>query len=212
MGDKIMSERSKSILGVFVLIFTIFIIVFFAGNNHTFFVFVIVLFFVFIVISGKIQKSSNRRQLYERLGISSEDELSAVLSEFDVLVSDKLYIRNGLIVNIDSYKSYHLYEIKNVEKRNITHRNRTMSYETYELIIYTETTTDTLYYYTNKSGRDCAYLLLVRKISESKSRTAKVTSQDIISNELAYSSDDYEGMIMDDEDIEDRESRSDWLG
>ena len=207
-----MSERSKSILGVFVLIFTIFIIVFFAGNNHTFFVFVIVLFFVFIVISGKIQKSSNRRQLYERLGISSEDELSAVLSEFDVLVSDKLYIRNGLIVNIDSYKSYHLYEIKNVEKRNITHRNRTMSYETYELIIYTETTTDTLYYYTNKSGRDCAYLLLVRKISESKSRTAKVTSQDIISNELAYSSDDYEGMIMDDEDIEDRESRSDWLG
>ncbi|MBR3900194.1 MAG: hypothetical protein IKJ60_01420 [Ruminococcus sp.] len=99
-----------------------------------------------------------------------------------------------------------------MEKRNITHRNRTMSYETYELIIYTETTTDTLYYYTNKSGRDCAHLLLVRKISESKSRTAKVTSQDIISNELAYSSDDYEGMIMDDEDIEDRESRSDWLG
>ena len=207
-----MSERSKSILGVFVLIFTIFIIVFFAGNNQYFFVFVIVLFFVFMVISGKIQKSSNRRQLYERLGISSEDELSAVLSEFDVLVSDKLYIRNGLIVNIDSYKSYHLYEIKNVEKRNITHRNRTMSYETYELIIYTETTTDTLYYYTNVSGRDCAYLLLSRKLTEFRQDTVGDVYDGFVSNELAYSSDEYEGMIMDDEDIEDRESRSDWLG
>jgi hypothetical protein len=206
------NKKNNGLLLVAVFILCSSILIALIRNGNILLFILLLILFAYIIISGIISRGNNKKSLFERLGISSEDELSAVLSEFDVLVSDKLYIRNGLIVNIDSYKSYHLYEIKNVEKRNITHRNRTMSYETYELIIYTETTTDTLYYYTNKSGRDCAHLLLVRKISESKSRTAKVTSQDIISNELAYSSDDYEGMIMDDEDIEDRESRSDWLG
>lgn len=206
------NKKNNSLLLVAVFILCSSILFALIRNGNILLFILLLILFAYIIISGIISRGNNKKSLFERLGISSEDELSAVLSEFDVLVSDKLYIRNGLIVNIDSYKSYHLYEIKNVEKRNITHRNRTMSYETYELIIYTETTTDTLYYYTNKSGRDCAHLLLVRKISESKSRTAKVTSQDIISNELAYSSDDYEGMIMDDEDIVDRESRSDWLG
>jgi hypothetical protein len=206
------NKKNNGLLLVAVFILCSSILIALIRNGNILLFILLLILFAYIIISGIISRGNNKKSLFERLGISSEDELSAVLSEFDVLVSDKLYIRNGLIVNIDSYKSYHLYEIKNVEKRNITHRNRTMSYETYELIIYTETTTDTLYYYTNKSGRDCAHLLLVRKISESKSRTAKVTSQDIISNELAYSSDDYEGMIMDDEDIVDRESRSDWLG
>lgn len=206
------NKKNNGLLLVAVFILCSSILIALIRNGNILLFILLLILFAYIIISGIISRGNNKKSLFERLGISSEDELSAVLSEFDVLVSDKLYIRNGLIVNIDSYKSYHLYEIKNVEKRNITHRNRTMSYETYELIIYTETTTDTLYYYTNKSGRDCAYLLLVREISESKSRTAKVTSQDIISNELAYSSDDYEGMIMDDEDIEDRENRSDWLG
>lgn len=206
------NKKNNGLLLVAVFILCSSILIALIRNGNILLFILLLILFAYIIISGIISRGNNKKSLFERFGISSEDELSAVLSEFDVLVSDKLYIRNGLIVNIDSYKSYHLYEIKNVEKRNITHRNRTMSYETYELIIYTETTTDTLYYYTNKSGRDCAHLLLVRKISESKSRTAKVTSQDIISNELAYSSDDYEGMIMDDEDIEDRESRSDWLG
>ena len=206
------NKKNNGLLLVAVFILCSSILIALIRNGNILLFILLLILFAYIIISGIISRGNNKKSLFERLGISSEDELSAVLSEFDVLVSDKLYIRNGLIVNIDSYKSYHLYEIKNVEKRNVTHRNRTMSYETYELIIYTETTTDTLYYYTNKSGRDCAHLLLVRKISESKSRTAKVTSQDIISNELAYSSDDYEGMIMDDEDIEDRESRSDWLG
>lgn len=206
------NKKNNGLLLVAVFILCSSILIALIRNGNILLFILLLILFAYIIISGIISRGNNKKSLFERLGISSEDELSAVLSEFNVLVSDKLYIRNGLIINIDSYKSYHLYEIKNVEKRNITHRNRTMSYETYELIIYTETTTDTLYYYTNKSGRDCAHLLLVRKISESKSRTAKVTSQDIISNELAYSSDDYEGMIMDDEDIEDRESRSDWLG
>lgn len=206
------NKKNNGLLLVAVFILCSSILIALIRNGNILLFILLLILFAYIIISGIISRGNNKKSLFERLGISSEDELSAVLSEFDVLVSDKLYIRNGLIVNIDSYKSYHLYEIKNVEKRNITHRNRTMSYETYELIIYTETTTDTLYYYTNKSGRDCAHLLLVRKISESKSRTAKVTSQDKISNELAYSSDDYEGMIMDDEDIVDRESRSDWLG
>ncbi len=206
------NKKNNGLLLVAVFILCSSILIALIRNGNILLFILLLILFAYIIISGIISRGNNKKSLFERLGISSEDELSAVLSEFDVLVSDKLYIRNGLIVNIDSYKSYHLYEIKNMEKRNITHRNRTMSYETYELIIYTETTTDTLYYYTNKSGRDCAHLLLVRKISESKSRTAKVTSQDIISNELAYSSDDYEGMIMDDEDIVDRESRSDWLG
>lgn len=206
------NKKNNGLLLVAVFILCSSILIALIRNGNILLFILLLILFAYIIISGIISRGNNKKSLFERLGISSEDELSAMLSEFDVLVSDKLYIRNGLIVNIDSYKSYHLYEIKNVEKRNITHRNRTMSYETYELIIYTETTTDTLYYYTNKSGRDCAHLLLVRKISESKSRTAKVTSQDIISNELAYSSDDYEGMIMDDEDIVDRENRSDWLG
>lgn len=206
------NKKNNGLLLVAVFILCSSILIALIRNGNILLFILLLILFAYIIISGIISRGNNKKSLFERLGISSEDELSAVLNEFDVLVSDKLYIRNGLIVNIDSYKSYHLYEIKNVEKRNVTHRNRTMSYETYELIIYTETTTDTLYYYTDKSGRDCAHLLLVRKISESKSRTAKVTSQDIISNELAYSSDDYEGMIMDDEDIEDRESRSDWLG
>ena len=206
------NKKNNGLLLVAVFILCSSILIALIRNGNLLLFILLFILFAYIIISGIISRGNNKKSLFERLGISSEDELSAVLSEFDVLVSDKLYIRNGLIVNIDSYKSYHLYEIKNVEKRNITHRNRTMSYETYELIIYTETTTDTLYYYTNKSGRDCAHLLLVRKISESKSRTAKVTSQDIISNELAYSPDEYEGMIMDDEDIVDRENRSDWLG
>ena len=206
------NKKNNGLLLVAVFILCSPILIALIRNGNILLFILLLILFAYIIISGIISRGNNKKSLFERLGISSEDELSPVLSEFDVLVSDKLYIRNGLIVNIDSYKSYHLYEIKNVEKRNITHRNRTMSYETYELIIYTETTTDTLYYYTNKSGRDCAYLLLAREISESKSRTAKVASQDIISNELAYSSDEYEGMIMDDEDIEDRENRSDWLG
>lgn len=206
------NKKSNGLLLVVVFILCSSILISLIRNGNILLFILLLILFAYTIISGIISRGNSKKSLFERLGISSEDELSAVLSEFDVLVSDKLYIRNGLIVNIDSYKSYHLYEIKNVEKRNVTHRNRTMSYETYELIIYTETTMDTLYYSTNKSGRDCAYLLLIRKISESKSKNAKSASRDIISNELAYSHDDYEGMIMDDEDIEDRESRSDWLG
>ena len=49
-------------------------------------------------------------------------------------------------------------------------------------------------------------------MTEFRQDTAGDVYDGIVSNEKAYSMDEYDDMIMDEEDIKDRESRSDWLG
>ncbi len=80
------------------------------------------------------------------------------------------------------------------------------------MLIITETTSDYLDFDTSKNARDCAYLLMSRKISESNKNYDCEMCADILSNMPAYSADEYEGMIMDEEDIKNKENRNDWLG
>lgn len=181
-------------------------------GGQTGFSLIIALLFVWSVVAGIFRKKNSKKELYERLGISSDEVFSLMLCEFDELVTDRLYIRDELVVNINSYKCYYLYEILNLEKVHHYNRKSTFYRDTYELRIYAQTTNDKLYFDTNINARDCAYLLLTRKIEESRKEAVSDICEDIVSNELPYSEDEYDGYIMDEEDIKNKENRNDWLG
>lgn len=208
-----MNEKyNKPLLVAIFLVFSIFIAVVFLRNNHYFFAAMIAIAFVLMVISSRIQKTNNKKELYERLGITTDDEFSLLLCNFEELVTDKLYIKDEMVININSYKCYYLYEIKNMEKIHHHNRNSTFRSDTYELKVIAETAIDTLYFDTSINARDCAYLLLSRKIAESKKEETSDICEEIVSHELPYSEDEYDGYIMDEEDIKNKENRNDWLG
>ena len=94
-------------------------------------------------------------------------------------------------------------------KKQHYNRGSTLRRYTYSLRIETETTTDLLYFDTSINARDCAYLLLSRKIAESNKNYDMDKFSENISDELAYSHDSYEGFIMNKDDVKDK---SDWLG
>ncbi len=208
MSDK--NNKSIFLAVYLILCFLIFLVLLIGGQ--TVLSLIIALLFVWSVVAGIFRTKNSKKELYERLGISSDDELSLMLCEFEELVSDRLYLKDEQVVNINSYKCYYLYEIINLEKVHHYNRRSTLYRDTYELRIYTQTTNDLLYFGTNINGRDCAYLLLTQKMNESRKEYASDVCEEIVSHEPAYSEEEYDGYIMDEEDIKNKENRNDWLG
>lgn len=209
-----MKSIQKKIVYASILVIASVILVILFPESSVLFVILVLTFILLPIVSSIVNRSNNMRELYERLGVSSDEEFHRALSEYDVLIEDRLYIKNETVINIRSKQMYYLYEIQSIEKKNHKHynRGRRYYYTTYELNIVTDLIVDCLYYDTDLSGRDCAYLLLSKKLTESRRNSARDAYDGLVSNDSAYSMDAYDDMIMDEEDIKDRENRSDWLG
>lgn len=149
------------------------------------------------------------QKLLDKLNVYNDDEVEQILADHEVIVKDKLYVKGDRVINVDTSEVYNLYEIRNMAKKQHYNRGSTLRRYTYSLRIETETTTDLLYFDTSINARDCAYLLLSRKIAESNKNYDMDKFSENISDELAYSHDSYEGFIMNKDDVKDK---SDWLG
>ncbi|MBQ6943101.1 MAG: hypothetical protein IJN43_02110 [Ruminococcus sp.] len=210
-----MKRANKTvIISIILIIVTIILTVLFPDSGTPVFILLLV-FLIFPFVTRIVNGNKNQKLVYERLGVSTKEEYYRALSEFNELIANRLYIKDDLIININSYDMYYINEIVSIEKVNRRHYSRyghTYRNISYELKIITDSIIDTLKYDTNVSGRDCAYLLLSRKLTEFRQDTAGDVYDGFVSNEKAYSMDEYDDMIMDEEDIKDRENRSDWLG
>lgn len=149
------------------------------------------------------------QKLLDKLNVYNDDEVEQILADHEVIVKDTLYVKGDRVINVDTSEVYNLYEIRNMTKKQHYNRGSTLRRYTYSLRIETETTTDLLYFDTSINARDCAYLLLSRKIAESNKNYDMDKFSENISDELAYSHDSYEGFIMNKDDVKDK---SDWLG
>lgn len=149
------------------------------------------------------------QKLLDKLNVYNDDEVEQILADHEVIVKDTLYVKGDRVINVDTSEVYNLYEIRNMAKKQHYNRGSTLRRYTYSLRIETETTTDLLYFDTSINARDCAYLLLSRKIAESNKNYDMDKFSENISDELAYSHDSYEGFIMNKDDVKDK---SDWLG
>ena len=210
-----MSRANKTvIISIILIIATIILTVLFRDSGAAVFI-LFLIFLIFPFVTRIVNGGKNKKLVYEHLGVSTKEEYYQAMSEFDVLIADRLYIKDKLIININSYEMYYINEIRSIEKMNRRHYSRySRRYRTisYELKIITDSIIDTLKYDANLSGRDCAYLLLSKKLTEIRQDTAGDVYDGIVSNEKAYSMNEYDDMIMDEEDIKDRKNRSDWLG
>ncbi|MBR6581715.1 MAG: hypothetical protein IKK66_10500 [Ruminococcus sp.] len=149
------------------------------------------------------------QKLLDKLNVYNDDEVEQILADHEVIVKDTLYVKGDRVINVDTSEVYNLYEIRNMAKKQHYNRGSTLRRYTYSLRIETETTTDLLYFDTSINARDCAYLLLSRKIAESNKNYDMDKFSENISDELAYSHDSYEGFILNKDDVKDK---SDWLG
>lgn len=211
-----MKNREVFYIVEYIIIVVLFVILGSFDEKTKGFAIIIVLLLSIFLLYNKFSNSSpsntNRKKLLEQLGLGDEAELKQYLSECEVIIHNKLYVKEDTVINIDTNKIYNLYEITEMKKNQQYHRHHVLSYNTYSLLIITETTSDYLDFDTSKNARDCAYLLMSRKISESNKNYDCEICVDILSNMPAYSADEYEGMIMDEEDIKNKENRNDWLG
>ncbi len=107
------------------------------------------------------------QKLLDKLNVYNDDEVEQILVDHEVIVKDTLYVKGDRVINVDTSEVYNLYEIRNMAKKQHYNRGSTLRRYTYSLRIETETTTDLLYFDTSINARDCAYLLLSRKIAES---------------------------------------------
>lgn len=149
------------------------------------------------------------QKLLDKLNVYNDEEVEQILADYEVIVKDTLYVKGDRVINVDTSEVYNLYEIRNMVKKQYYNRGSTLRRYTYSLRIETETTTDLLYFDTSINARDCAYLLLNRKIAESNKNYDMDKFSENISDELAYSNDSYEGFILNKDDVKDK---SDWLG
>ena len=181
-------------------------------------VYVIILFVFAVFTSIKLAMPQDEsecvqrkysQKLLDKLNVYNDDEVEQILADHEVIVKDTLYVKGDRVINVDTSEVYNLYEIRNMAKKQHYNRGSTLRRYTYSLRIETETTTDLLYFDTSINARDCAYLLLSRKIAESNKNYDMDKFSENISDELAYSHDSYEGFIMNKDDVKDK---SDWLG
>lgn len=149
------------------------------------------------------------QKLLDKLNVYNDEEVEQILADYEVIVKDTLYVKGDRVINVDTSEVYNLYEIRNMVKKQHYNRGSTLRRYTYSLRIETETTTDLLYFDTSINARDCAYLLLSRKIAESNKNYDMDKFSENISDEMAYSNDSYEGFILNKDDVKDK---SDWLG
>ena len=119
-----MKRANKTVvISIILIIVTIILTVLFPDSGTPVFILLLVLL-IFPFVTRIVNGNKNQKLVYERLGVSTKEEYYRALSEFNELIANRLYIKDDLIININSYDMYYINEIVSIEKVNRRHYSR----------------------------------------------------------------------------------------
>ena len=171
---------------------------------------ILLMFAFFAVFSIKELKkySEKLKILKDTLGVSTPEEIDEILSACKVQIRYKLFIDDEKLINLYTIETYPVTDIIDVCKEERKHGKR----RHYFLNITTKTHKDEVYFERRTEDIESAYTQVKAILYTNKLRDNRnIYYNTNVAEQMTEIDDPYAGMIMDEEDIKDRENRSDWL-
>lgn len=148
--------------------------------------------------------------LKEKLGVTMSEDIDGVLSVCDVQIGNKLYIDKERLINLYSFETYPITDIVDVSKEKRKHSNHRPQFY---LNITTTTHKDEIWFGRIKDEWESAYTQIKALLYSEKLKNNMSTIRIVdVPEKMTEIDDSYAGMILDEEDIKNKEDRNDWLG
>ena len=151
-----------------------------------------------------IKSLDNLNKFKSDLGVTTAEEIDAILSVCNVQIGNKLYIDDERLINLYSFVTYPVKDIYDVSKA--LHKG-VKGRRDYYITIMTASQNDEIHFGREEEKRESAYAQVKALLY---SRNIKVVRTDnYIDKTVPVTDDPYAGYIMDEDDLKDK---SDWLG